>query len=230
MEIKINIEKKFLFILAGVLLLALVVYVKAAAVDTKVFHGTNQIDWEQPIPRSIQIDDPTPTIIYFDTDGNNQWRTGNLNDIFAVQRWDGSQWNSYLHLNDTGNLNVAGNATFDREVRARDIVWFGDQGGWLRDGALTPEASCSYTTGSTCSAAAHGRARKVSGVLQTRAWTSGCATSCDGLDSGWVDGNTASVSRNVGSIQCRSTATAILDGVSVNAATSSPCSDKKEGW
>ncbi len=67
MEIKINIEKRHFFVLLGVVLLfGIVFYVKAAAVDTSVFHGIDQIDWNQMLPRlgvegsvGIGTNDPT---------------------------------------------------------------------------------------------------------------------------------------------------------------------------
>ncbi len=67
MEIKINIEKRHFFVLLGVVLLfGIVVYVKAVAVDTSVFHGIDQIDWSQMLPRlgvegsvGIGTNDPT---------------------------------------------------------------------------------------------------------------------------------------------------------------------------
>ena len=56
MKIEVNISKKYFFILLGaILLLGIVVYVKAAAVDTSVFHGVNQIDWGQIIPGDINV-------------------------------------------------------------------------------------------------------------------------------------------------------------------------------
>ena len=56
MKIEVNIQKKHFFVLLGVILiLGLVVYVRAAAVDTKVFHGVDQIDWAQPIQSSIYV-------------------------------------------------------------------------------------------------------------------------------------------------------------------------------
>ena len=56
MKIEVNIKKRHVFTLIGIiLLLGVVVYVKAAAQDTSVFHGVNQIDWSKNIQSNIII-------------------------------------------------------------------------------------------------------------------------------------------------------------------------------
>src|SRR3989344_2114190 len=58
MKIEVNIGKRYFLILLGaILLLGLVVYVKAVAVDRKVFHGVDQVDWNEQIQGDINIRD-----------------------------------------------------------------------------------------------------------------------------------------------------------------------------
>lgn len=53
MKIEVNISKKyFAILLSAILLLGVVVFVNAVAIDKKVFHKTDQIDWEQGISRA----------------------------------------------------------------------------------------------------------------------------------------------------------------------------------
>src|SRR3989344_3434809 len=58
MKIEVNIGKRYFLILLGtILLLGLVVYVRAVAVDTKVFHGVDQVDWNEQIQGDINVRD-----------------------------------------------------------------------------------------------------------------------------------------------------------------------------
>ncbi len=97
MEIKINIEKRHFFVLLGVILMTgIVVFVGATAIDTKVFHGTDQVDWGQPIVTNTLKQESTgadsPPILAISASGGNDFisifggRDHNQNPFIAWKR------------------------------------------------------------------------------------------------------------------------------------------------
>ena len=126
-------------------------------------------------------------------------------------------------------ISATGAAEGCADTLQNDLVWFGNEGIWLKDLAQTSVASCDYMTGSTCYPSAHGQVKKQNGKIYTRAWTSGCSPHCDGRDSGWVEGYSASVTYNYGSVQCKSSATAVKTGV-IGTGLDNQCSYSAQGW
>ena len=73
----------------------------------------------------------------------------------------------------------------------------------------------------------YAQARYVDGAFQTKVWTKGGHKGyCDGRNSGWVDGLTASVSYDKGDEKCRGTSTSTKNGIAI----SGYCSTDAQGW
>jgi hypothetical protein len=97
------------------------------------------------------------------------------------------------------------------------LFYFGNAGIIFKDGA-TASANVQYTTGSVCYIVAYGQTKIEDGIVKTRAWTTGCSGHGN-CDSGWLDAQTATCSKNDGTVKGKSTATATKDGITVNGYT-----------
>jgi len=241
MKIEVEITKtRFFFIIGVVAIVGAALFVQGYNTNnpSAMGHTVGEINWADSLSQ-LNVAGATSLTGDVDIKVSNTGAEGAEINLFPSQsdpsdpsfnldvRHNGASQDFRIHRNGVVLMSLNQNG----DISARDIVWFGNIGGWLRDGAITPSASCSYTTGSSCSATANGQSRKVNGVLETRAWMTGGCAPCNGLDSGWVAGHIASVSGTFGSVQCGSFVTAGINGVSVGGGSGGgSCSASQTGW
>jgi len=200
MEIKINIEKKHLYILLGtILLIGLVVYVNAVAVDTKVFHNIDQIDWDQQIP-SIKVGklgqgnlDPNSG---YPAGWGGGLHVGDIYSEFSIGAGSGGSLNSKMDRN--GNAFFLGNVGIGTDNPEAKLDVAGDikttQGmkgaAWVGYKWVSDMTSISCTSENTAYRRTVHEARINNGKIELRLYSLNMNEGYEGnviYDSGWVN-------------------------------------------